>query len=1056
MVSLTLQKLLVSLESLVPFVVYNASAGSGKTFVLVKSFLIKILSSQQKDYYKHLLAITFTNKAVAEMKQRVITTLIHFSHEGTPEASEKMLNLIAQETGLSSTEINARSKRIVKHLLNHYSLFSVETIDHFNLRLLRTFARDLKLPPNFEVSLETPQLISKAIDRLIEKAGQDEEITKLLIDFALQKTEEDKSWDIAIDLNKAAKLLTIENDLPFLDKLKTKTISDFKTLQKQLYGKVNESELEAISEAQAILAIFEQNGLERSHFSGGHSYDFFIKIAEGNFSVNFGLAWQNNLGIKPLYKTKEDSFIAEKIDAITPQIGTGFHKIEKCLASTSLFQNILKNLVPLATVNLINQELQLIKEEESVLPISEFNRIISNEIKNEPAPYIYERLGERYRHYFIDEFQDTSLLQWQNLIPLVDNALSQNYTDENTGSLLLVGDAKQSIYRWRGGLPEQFIDLCLDENPFPSVEKETRNLQTNFRSCKEIIGFNNRFFSFMAPFFGNESYQKIYEEGNKQLPNSECEGFVSINFMEPTLKEEAYEAYVEKVYETVLDLESRGCPKKDICILTRKKEEGVAVSEFLVGNGINVVSEETLLLQNSETVKTLVNLLQLSLFPEQDALKIQILEFLYHYLKIDIEKHAFFSEHIGFPLSKLEETLQKHHLKIQFKDLASLSLYESFEYLIHSLQLHKDADAYILHFIDWVFQYSQNSQIGKQDFLSYWETEKDKVSLSIGTTQEDAIQVMTIHKSKGLEFPVVIFPFADLDIYREIEPKAWYPFQENGFDDLLINFSKEVESYGEVGAYLSQIRKNTLELDNINLLYVAFTRAERELYILAKNKSVQNSPKKYNQFLKLFLENESLWNNEKDTYSFGQKHTWPATVKITENNFIDTPYFVSLPHEKLLKVSSIETSLFDKKVQESIRFGNIIHDAMANIFLEEDLAFVLEELQHPHYEEAEIQLVENTLRNIVTHPKLNPLFSKGDTIYNERDIISPFGVLRPDRINIHPNNSVTLLDYKTGVQNVSHANQINEYANVLLEMGFAIKEKLIVYIEKESILINNI
>ncbi|HCD88176.1 MAG TPA: DNA helicase UvrD, partial [Algoriphagus sp.] len=215
MVSLTLQKLLVSLESHFPFVVYNASAGSGKTFVLVKSFLIKILSSQQKDYYKHLLAITFTNKAVAEMKQRVITTLIHFSQEETPLTSESMLNVIAQETGLSSTEINTRSKRIVKHLLNHYSLFSVETIDHFNLRLLRTFARDLKLPPNFEVSLETPQLILKAIDRLIEKAGRDEEITRLLIDFALQKTEDDKSWDIAIDLNKAAKLLTIENDLPF-------------------------------------------------------------------------------------------------------------------------------------------------------------------------------------------------------------------------------------------------------------------------------------------------------------------------------------------------------------------------------------------------------------------------------------------------------------------------------------------------------------------------------------------------------------------------------------------------------------------------------------------------------------------------------------------------------------------------------------------------------------------------------------------------------------------------------------------------------------------------
>jgi ATP-dependent exoDNAse (exonuclease V) beta subunit len=1056
MVSLTLQKVLVYLKSKAPFVVYNASAGSGKTFVLVKSFLIKILSSQQKDYYKHILAITFTNKAVAEMKQRVITTLIHFSFEETPKASENMLNLIGLETGLSKSEIITRSQRIVKYLLNHYSLFSVETIDHFNLRLLRTFARDLKLPPNFEVSLESPQLILKAIDRLIDKAGQDEEITRLLIDFALQKTDEDKSWDIGIDLNKAAKLLTIENDLPFLENLKTKSILDFKNLQKQLFEKIKKSELRAASEAQAILDIFNQNALQRSHFSGGHSYDFFIKIAEGNFNVNFGLGWQKNLGIKPLYKAKEDSFITEKMDAISPQIIAGFNKIEENISQTLLSQNILKNIVPLATVNLINQELQLIKEEEAVLPISEFNRIISKEIKNEPAPYIYERLGERYRHFFIDEFQDTSLLQWQNLIPLVDNALSQNYTQENTGSLLLVGDAKQSIYRWRGGLPEQFIDLCHTENPFPSVEKETRNLQTNYRSCKQIIDFNNRFFSFIAPFFGDNTYQKIYEEGNEQLTNNDCEGFVSVNFIEPSLKEEAYEEYVQKVYETVLDLESRGCPKKDICILTRKKEEGVAVSEFLVENNISVVSEETLLLQNSETVKTLVNLLQLSLYPEQEDIKIQVLEFLYIHLEIDEEKHVFFSNHIGFQLSKLEETLKNNDLGIRFEDLASLSLYESFEYIIHSLQLHEIADAYVLHFMDWVFQYSQNSQIGKQEFLSYWETEKEKISLSMGVSQEDAIQVMTIHKSKGLEFPVVIFPFADLDIYREIEAKAWYPWQDDGFDNLLINFSKEVENYGEIGAYLTQIRRNTLELDNINLLYVAFTRAEKELYVLAKNESIQNSPKKYNQFLKLFLEDESLWQENKDNYPFGQKYIWPSSKKIDEINYYTTPYFVSLPHEKLLKISSLGKFALDKNVQASISFGNLIHAAMAKIFWEEDLAFVVEELKHSFTDASEIQLLENTLQNIVTHPKLNALFSKGDIIYNERDIISPFGVIRPDRINIHSNNSVTLLDYKTGAQNISHADQINAYANVLSEMGFTIKEKLIVYIEKESILINNI
>ena len=401
------------------------------------------------------------------MKQRVIDSLISFALNKNSNTNNELLNIIQVETDLSKEEIKSRSQQVLKYLLNHYSLFSIETIDHFNLRLLRTFARDLKLPANFEVSLEIPQLILKAIDKLIGRAGSDKEITQLLVDFALQKTDEDKSWDITQDLNRAAKLLTSENDLPYLEKLSNKSITDFKNLEKQILESLHAEKSKAVAEASKLLQIFSKEGLERGHFSGGYSYDFFVKISEENFQVKFDLSWQKNLGIKPLYKAKEDPIIVQKIDALTPDVISTFNNIKSSFYTINLYENILKNLVPLATVNLINQELETIKKEDGILPISEFNKIISNEIKNEPAPYIYERLGERYRHFFIDEFQDTSQLQWQNLAPLIDNALAQNYSTNTFGSLLLVGDAKQSIYRWRGGLPEQFIDLCYSQNPFP-------------------------------------------------------------------------------------------------------------------------------------------------------------------------------------------------------------------------------------------------------------------------------------------------------------------------------------------------------------------------------------------------------------------------------------------------------------------------------------------------------------------------------------------------------------------------------------------------------------
>ncbi|MCB0466341.1 MAG: UvrD-helicase domain-containing protein, partial [Aequorivita sp.] len=446
------------LEKPSSFSIYDAAAGSGKTFTLVKEYLKQILSSKSEDYFKHLLAITFTNKAVAEMKQRIVETLVNFSEEKSTMEPLPMMLKIAEETEKSLSEIQIQSQKILKNLLHNYAAFSIETIDRFNHRLIRTFARDLKLATNFEVTLETNELLAEAVDLLLSKAGENKEITKVLLDFAMEKTDDDKSWDISRDIANAAKLLYNENDSGHVSILKQKSLEDFLEFKKQLIHKKEKLSKEIEIIASQTLQLIEESGLQFDDFSGSYLPKHFQNLATGRYDLNFGAKWQETMSEKPLYPTRVTAAIGAIIDELTPNFIINFQQTKELVFKVLLVENLLKNITPLSVINLVNQEIENIKEEKNVLPISEFNSLINKEIKNQPAPFIYERLGEKYRHFFIDEFQDTSKLQWENLIPLIDNALSQQL-EPTSGSLLLVGDAKQSIYRWRGGLPEQFMDL---------------------------------------------------------------------------------------------------------------------------------------------------------------------------------------------------------------------------------------------------------------------------------------------------------------------------------------------------------------------------------------------------------------------------------------------------------------------------------------------------------------------------------------------------------------------------------------------------------------------
>ncbi len=1041
-----------------PFTIYNAAAGSGKTFTLVKEYLSRLLLSKNEGSYKNLLAITFTNKAVAEMKQRIVSNLVAFSSETSLSSPSDMMTLLASETGMSLETIQTTSKAIIKHLLHHYSAFSVETIDRFNHQLLRTFARDLKLSSNFEVSLDTDQLLSEAVDQLISKAGDNKKITNVLLDFALEKTDDDKSWDIALDITKASSLLFSENEAKHIKKLKLQSLDNFLSFKKHLLKQQKQLSENIIQVASITLKTIADNGLDESHFSGKYLYNYFVKLSEGNFDVPYGAKWQETLGEKPLYPGRVKPPESNIMDGLAPELVSAFSTSKKLVFQLQLINSIVKNLTPLSVINLVQQEIETIKEEKNILPISEFNSIINKEIKNQPAPFIYERLGEKYRHYFIDEFQDTSELQWENLIPLIENALSQQVANEEAGSLLLVGDAKQSIYRWRGGKPEQFMDLYGGKTPFAVSTAEVENLDTNYRSCKEIITFNNSFFTFVSKYFGDAGHTHLYEIGNQQKPNKKDGGYIQIEFIEKQSAAEKEESYAKLVLQTIHEVKANGYQEQDICILTRRKKEGIALGSWLMENGVSIVSSETLLLQSSPLVRGLIQTLVYSLQPENEEAKINMLDFIHEYLTISEEKHTFFTQFLNQPAEEVTQLLQQYEINFNSNFIHSVSLYEAFEYCIRQFKLEEKADAYLFGFMDLVYEFEQQPLASKMAFLEYWETKKEKASVAAAETT-GAVRLMTIHKAKGLEFPIVLFPFAETDLYKEIEPKTWFKAPENdfGFEEAIINFNSSVAEFGEEGAKIYADRRNTLELDNLNLLYVTLTRPVEQLYIFSeKPSSVKDQPKDFSQLFVEYLKHEQKWNDDQLLYQFGEKTRKELKEEENITETVAPTYINTSPTSRNLNIVTKEALLWDTETEAAILSGNLFHDTMAEIKYENDASEILENIKKRGIvSESDFKILKEAVDALIHDEKLNHLFQPSEKVENERDLITSEGkILRPDRLNFHPDGSVSIIDYKTGSQSKKHRIQINQYAAALSEMNFKIAEKILVYTSENGILIN--
>ncbi|MDT0676389.1 UvrD-helicase domain-containing protein [Autumnicola musiva] len=1030
------------------FTIYNASAGSGKTFTLVKEYLLLLFESKRKEEYRNILAITFTNKAVDEMKTRIIDSLSAFSSEEIPEKFQGLFEAVCKECKLSKPEIRQKAGFILKNIIHNYAAFEVSTIDGFTHRVLRTFAKDLGLPVNFEVELGQEDILMEAVESLVNKAGSDKTLTRILLDFTLNKADEDKSWDITRDLFEISRLLVNENNHAALQQLRGKTLEDFQSFDLKLKEIAAFAQNEINETAKSFFKLIQANGFEEKDFTRGSVPKHFKKLQKSE-AVKFDAQWAQNIAESTLYSKSLNAGKKRILDQLQPEIVNFFTTSKENYFKIEFLEEVRKRLVQLSLLNAINQEIETIKKDRNLVLISEFNPQISAQVKNQPAPFIYERLGERYSNYFIDEFQDTSQMQWENLIPLIDASLA-GMEEETPSRLMLVGDAKQSIYRWRGGKAEQFLNLSNHGNPF-STQKEVVNLPANYRSAEEVVQFNNDFFGFAAGYLSHPDYRDLFEKSFQQ-PTAKKGGYVNISFLEAENREEEFEIYPEKVLEIIQNLDSKNYTKGDICILTRKKKEGIAIANHLSEKGIAVVSSETLLISNSPKVNFIADLLSFSLNPENDLLKLSI----FNYLQ---EEHEFqnpyqiINQNISRNGDDFFNWLKNKNIDFSLNRLLQLSLYEAAEYIIRSFHLIEDSDAYLQFFLDFIYENSQKAAVGISEFLETWEREKERLSIVV-PQDENAVQIMTIHKSKGLEFPVVIYPFANADFNDTKRDNLWLEMEEP-IKEIPVSYlsaSKKMLNWNNKSGQLYEELMHQKELDTLNVFYVACTRASKQLYLLSNYETDKNGEARTNKISGLlmeFLKTKNLWNNG-NSYEFGEMaESQPRKEQALQSNF-QQHFYSSATQGKAVNIVTRSGSLWDTRQQGAIEKGEIAHEILSKINSAADIESAVKEAVTDGLISSEyVPEISTLLEKICSHPDLAPLFTTNTGNLNERSILTANGQkLRPDRI-VLLDNKCTIIDYKTGGVAEAHKNQLYGYAEVLEDMGYEVENRILVYINDE-------
>ena len=926
--------------------IFKASAGSGKTHTLSKTYLDLLLKADSKTAYRNILAVTFTNKATEEMKERILRDL---AEEG---------------------KTNPRAREILINLLHDYGSFSVSTIDKFFQQALRAFSRELGSSGNYQIELDKASLTKEAMDRVLDDLTEKDKdllgwFTKQL-ETALDNGE---SFHLESSLYEMAEEFGDVNEKFTYDK---KKLTELKARCKEIVDTFHKDVYEnALCIDTTTWGKTAAKGL--AQYAGAQTkYKDSVKAANAT----------------TLAKLAETAGCEAMYALMNPQ-GRRWKEYRTA-------RMVEKVIFTLGLAEEFYSKLAIIEEEKGVISLDESTSLLRDIIDGSDAPFIYEKLGVRFNHFLLDEFQDTSVVQWENFKPLLANSVSEGYSN------IIVGDVKQSIYRWRNS-DWNLLDKEIEENFKGKVEVIT--LKENWRSTQSIVNFNNEFFTFAAD---NLGLSKIYADVKQEVKVEDSqEGCVTVDFCEDEL--EMIDGYIEQAV-------AAGAKMSDMAILLRTNGEGKKVAEYLLSKGYSVISDDSLDLKSSLIIRKIVSYLH-SLCNNSDSLNTYLSES----LEIDSER--------------------EYHSLLDLVDGVIKDLSET-----HPDEI-KGQTLFIQSFMDDILEWTSIHGNDLRQYLKHWEESKIAIS---SPNDPNAIRITTVHKSKGLAFPIVIFPFAEkVGLFKE--DTLWCHLDSDAeMGESFNSIFPVVLGKSSGDSFFSESLKNEMEMqriDNLNIFYVCLTRARKEMHIIAKNppKSLidgKSSPNDLSQLLYLYC--------EQNGYTFGSPYRWNEASKKEDSEIeeFDAEYetYGMNPEacSRRFVASSDAWDYFSEEgIGQSKRLRGIEqHALLSKIRTSDDAPEVLRSI--------EPQTRELLLERISAHSEW---FSPELKTLNEVAIIDSFGnTNRPDRVLVDEEGRVTVIDFKFGEEDEKYSGQVRRYMRLFREMGYGEVSGYIWYVPIDKII----
>ena len=1042
-----------------PLTIYKASAGSGKTFTLATEYIKLLVRNPQS--YRQTLAVTFTNKATEEMKMRILSQLYGIWRQ--LDESRNYINKVCDDLDLSPEIVSTRAGQALHLLLHNYSYFRVETIDSFFQSVLRNLARELDLTANLRIGLNDVQVEELAVDQLIDNLTTTDLMLKWLLGYIIDNISDDRSWNVIGQIKSFGRTIFRDYYKQYSRKLND-TISEdgfFDGYVTQLRTIRRQAKEQMAAIADTFFNILNSEGLTIDDFSYGRSgvAGLFVKLQQGLFDETvLGSRVTDCVG-QPEKWCKKTHPRRELIVHLAESSLGGLLRqaIDEQPRQWRLFKSAdltLRHLSQLRLLGTIEQRVRQLNQEANRFLLSDTQQLLHDLIEGSDSPFIFEKIGTQLEHIMIDEFQDTSTVQWQNFKVLLEEAMSRQ-----DSSSLIVGDVKQSIYRWRSG---DWRLLAGIRQQFEHADErlDVRTLDTNYRSCRRIVEFNNAFFTQAARqenLLSDASLPAPYDDVVQQVPDGKPqEGMVEVRLLLP---DDYQQQTLDALTEHVRHLTEQGVAAADIAILVRANNYIPLIANHLMERlpEVSVVSDEAFRLDASPAVMTIVLALRFLAHPD------------------DIISRACIcnvnSGRIGGPLPP---AFEGHEDQLQ-----RMPLYELCErlYTIFSLHRMEGQEAYLCAFYDYVAQFASEQTTDLPTFLHEWD--ENLCAKTIQSPELNGIRIISIHKSKGLEFPHVIIPFCDWRM--EHADILWCHPDEEPFSQLPvvpIDYSQK----GMAGTiYERNYDEEHLQtvVDNMNLLYVAFTRASKSLLVLGKKSAKGCRSALIEDVLPLLpplLNGSQLSGNDADRssplcFTYGQTECpMPSPSKsqhsspVSTNPFLRPSTSVTVNIEPSTRRMALSQSLqsrrfampadptADEQRREGyIQAGNVLHEVFSHIRTTADIPQALQQMEQEgiiYDRHLTPERLRQMIRSRLSDPRVADWFSPRWTLFNECTILSvdtkpPFPLenqrtpatitRRPDRVMTDGRQTI-VVDFKFGTPQPDHQPQVQQYMQLLQQM----------------------